>query len=201
LPRREHIVVGLLGNPNVGKSSLLNTLLGKKKVSTSATPGHTKHMQTHFLCRTVLLCDCPGVIFPQTGVPRPLQASACVVFGSYPIAQMREPFAVVRYVAECCWPPLPTVFKLHAIAARHADDLESADVVWSPYSLAMALALREGFFVKGKGGRPDAFRAANRILRDALNGRGGVVIPFWPPAGSAPRLVGGDGGRAGSIDG
>lgn len=34
-----------VGYPNVGKSSTINTILGKKKVSVSATPGRTKHFQ------------------------------------------------------------------------------------------------------------------------------------------------------------
>uniref|UniRef100_A0A8V0YQJ7 Large subunit GTPase 1 homolog n=1 Tax=Gallus gallus TaxID=9031 RepID=A0A8V0YQJ7_CHICK len=37
--------VGLVGYPNVGKSSTINTILGDKKVSVSATPGRTKHFQ------------------------------------------------------------------------------------------------------------------------------------------------------------
>ncbi|ELW50924.1 Large subunit GTPase 1 like protein [Tupaia chinensis] len=39
------LTVGLVGYPNVGKSSTINTILGNKKVSVSATPGHTKHFQ------------------------------------------------------------------------------------------------------------------------------------------------------------
>ncbi len=80
----DHIVLGLIGDPNMGKSTLLNEILGTNKVSTSATPGHTKHMQTHYVTPQLVLCDCPGVVFPQIGVPRPLQ----VIFGTYPIAQV-----------------------------------------------------------------------------------------------------------------
>lgn len=40
--------VGLVGYPNVGKSSTINALLTEKKVSVSATPGKTKHFQTIF---------------------------------------------------------------------------------------------------------------------------------------------------------
>jgi hypothetical protein len=43
----------------------------------------------------------------------------------------------------------------------------------------------QGFFVKGKGGRPDALRAANKLLRDALNGRSGAIISFYPPCSSS----------------
>jgi large subunit GTPase 1 len=37
--------IGLVGYPNVGKSSTINALLGAKKVTVSATPGKTKHFQ------------------------------------------------------------------------------------------------------------------------------------------------------------
>lgn len=43
----ELVTVGLVGYPNVGKSSTINTLLANKKVSVSSTPGKTKHFQVH----------------------------------------------------------------------------------------------------------------------------------------------------------
>lgn len=75
--------VGVCGDPNMGKSSLLNTWLRRKHLSVSATPGHTKHWQTHLVphCQLqvngqacgVRVVDCPGVVLPRLGVPRALQ--------------------------------------------------------------------------------------------------------------------------------
>ena len=42
-----YVTVGMIGHPNVGKSSLINGLVGRKVVSTSSTPGHTKYLQVN----------------------------------------------------------------------------------------------------------------------------------------------------------
>lgn len=39
----ERMVVGTVGYPNVGKSSVINVLMGVKKVSVASLPGKTKH--------------------------------------------------------------------------------------------------------------------------------------------------------------
>jgi len=91
------VTIGCCGFPNVGKSSLLNSLKGKKVVSVSKTPGHTKHLQTIFLTKNVRLCDCPGLVFPSLS-SKPLQ----VLAGIYPIAQLQEPYSAIRYLAENC---------------------------------------------------------------------------------------------------
>lgn len=41
--------VGMVGYPNVGKSSTINVLLKKKRLAVSATPGRTKHLQVSFI--------------------------------------------------------------------------------------------------------------------------------------------------------
>lgn len=79
-------MIGLVGYPNVGKSSTINALLGAKKVSVSSTPGKTKHFQTLVLSETITLCDCPGLVFPQFANTQ----ADLVVDGVLPIDQMRE---------------------------------------------------------------------------------------------------------------
>jgi large subunit GTPase 1 len=43
---KEKIEIGLVGYPNVGKSSVINAVFGKKKVAVACMPGKTKHFQT-----------------------------------------------------------------------------------------------------------------------------------------------------------
>ncbi|KAL7715667.1 CP-type G domain-containing protein [Entamoeba marina] len=62
---RKRKVVGFCGFPNVGKSSTINSLVGIKKVGVTSTPGKTKHFQTLVLNDDILLCDCPGLVFPS----------------------------------------------------------------------------------------------------------------------------------------
>lgn len=57
----------MIGYPNVGKSSTINSIVGSKKTSVSATPGKTKHFQTLILDNQLTLCDCPGLVMPALG--------------------------------------------------------------------------------------------------------------------------------------
>jgi ribosome biogenesis GTPase A len=45
LAKGDILAVGLVGYPNVGKSSTINSLMSAKKTSVSSTPGKTKHFQ------------------------------------------------------------------------------------------------------------------------------------------------------------
>ncbi|PWW73702.1 hypothetical protein C7212DRAFT_354033 [Tuber magnatum] len=62
-PRKTQI--GLVGYSNVETCSTINALIGAKKVSVSSTPGKTKHFHTLHLGEKIVLCDCPGLVFPN----------------------------------------------------------------------------------------------------------------------------------------
>ncbi len=53
------------GIPNVGKSSLINRLSGRKVANTGPTPGVTKHQDWIKLGNDVELLDTPGILWPK----------------------------------------------------------------------------------------------------------------------------------------
>ncbi|KAI0976905.1 nucleolar GTP-binding protein 2 [Xylaria arbuscula] len=62
---RKQISCGLIGYPNVGKSSLINAIKGKKVTTIAPVPGETKVWQFITLMKRIYLIDCPGIVPPN----------------------------------------------------------------------------------------------------------------------------------------
>ncbi|KAJ1928621.1 hypothetical protein IWQ60_001875 [Tieghemiomyces parasiticus] len=163
----DYITLGLIGHPNVGKSTLINTLMQRKVVSASKTPGHTKHFQTIYLADNVRLCDCPGLVFPGI-IPKPVQ----ILMGLYNIAQVQEPYTSVQFLSERL--PIERVLRLQA----PDEILAPKQKFWTTYAICEAYAIQRGFRT-AKARRPDAYRAANHLLRLVTDGR--ILLSFKPP--------------------
>ena len=62
-PRRIRILI--LGIPNVGKSTLINRLVGKKATNTGNKPGITKNLEWIRINNNLELLDTPGILWPK----------------------------------------------------------------------------------------------------------------------------------------
>ncbi|SMY26952.1 unnamed protein product [Zymoseptoria tritici ST99CH_1A5] len=168
--------IGLVGYPNVGKSSTINALLGAKKVSVSATPGKTKHFQTIHLSERVILCDCPGLVFPNFATTK----AELVCAGVLPIDQLREytgPAALVA--ARIPKHFLEAVYGMKIIT-RPLE--EGGTGIPTGEEMLRAHARARGFFTSGLG-QPDESRSARGVLKDYVKGK---LLYCHPPLEEPP---------------
>jgi nuclear GTP-binding protein len=62
---KKNISIGFIGYPNVGKSSIINTLKKKAVCKAAPIPGETRVWQYVALTKRIYLIDCPGVVYDQ----------------------------------------------------------------------------------------------------------------------------------------
>ncbi|XP_020605487.1 large subunit GTPase 1 homolog [Orbicella faveolata] len=163
--------IGLVGYPNVGKSSTINTLLNDKKVPVSATPGRTKHFQTLYVNDEVLLCDCPGLVFPSFVSTK----AEMILNGILPIDQMRDHVPAVSLL--CQRIPRGVLEVVYGI--NIAPPQEGEDPTRAPYAdeLLSAYGYIRGFMTSH--GIPDCSRSARYILKDYVRGK--LLYCIAPP--------------------
>ncbi len=140
--------VGVLGYPNVGKSSLINALKGKGSAKTSSISGYTKHIQKVRTSRIILL-DTPGVI-PY----KEKNDFKHNVIGTIDHSKEKEP----DYVAVSLMHMFPGVIE-KCYGVETITDKEQ--------TLENIAIVRN--MVK-KGSKPDVIRAAKMILKDWQTG-------------------------------
>ncbi|CCE83965.1 Piso0_004562 [Millerozyma farinosa CBS 7064] len=164
--------IGLVGYPNVGKSSTINALIGSKKVSVSSTPGKTKHFQTLHLSPEIILCDCPGLVFPNFAFSK----AELVCSGVLPIDQLRDHIPPMSIICE----RIPKYY-LEAIYGIHIPIKKVEDGGNGVYATARELlssyANARGYKTQGFGSA-DEPRSSRYILKDYVNGK---LLHVQPP--------------------
>ncbi|KAI8058217.1 hypothetical protein BDF22DRAFT_652328 [Syncephalis plumigaleata] len=153
-----------LGYPNVGKSSTINALVGAKCVAVGSTPGKTKHFQTIHLTDQLLLCDCPGLVFPSFATTK----AAMVCDGVLPIDQLREYTGPMGLVARRI--PKWFIEATYGIRVIMRSEEEGGTGIPTAEEVLVAYATARGFMKSGMG-NPDESRAARCILKDYVNGK------------------------------
>ena len=63
--KERKIRILILGIPNVGKSTLINTLVGKKATNVGNKPGITRHLEWIRINSYIELLDTPGILWPK----------------------------------------------------------------------------------------------------------------------------------------
>jgi large subunit GTPase 1 len=175
-PPGRKTTIGLVGYPNVGKSSTINALIGAKKVSVSSTPGKTKHFQTIHLSSSVILCDCPGLVFPNFATTK----AELVCNGVLPIDQQREFTGPVGLIAQRI--PQAFIEAVYGIKITTRPLEEGGTGIPTASEVLRAYAKARGFATTGQG-QPDESRAARYVLKDYVNGK---LLFCHPPPTDPP---------------
>ncbi|KAK2461620.1 hypothetical protein APHAL10511_006083 [Amanita phalloides] len=170
------LTVGLVGYPNVGKSSTINSLLGEKRVSVSSTPGKTKHFQTIHLSDSIILCDCPGLVFPQFATTK----ADLVCDGVLPIDQLREYTGPTTLIVKRI--PKEVLEATYGLSIKTKSLEDGGDGQVTAGNFLQAYAIARGF-MRSSQGNPDEARAARYLLKDYVNGK---LLFCHPPPGIAP---------------
>uniref|UniRef100_A0A667ZI24 Nucleolar GTP-binding protein 2 n=1 Tax=Myripristis murdjan TaxID=586833 RepID=A0A667ZI24_9TELE len=156
---KKQISVGFIGYPNVGKSSVINTLRSKKVCNVAPLAGETKVWQYITLMRRIFLIDCPGVVYPSED-----SESDIVLKGVVQVEKIRNPEEHIGAVLERAKPEyIQKTYRVPTWSSAE-DFLEK-------------LAFRTGKLLKG--GEPDLTTVSKMVLNDWQRGR----IPFFvkPP--------------------
>eukprot|EP00009_Paramoeba_aestuarina_P004463 CAMPEP_0201516088 /NCGR_PEP_ID=MMETSP0161_2-20130828/7495_1 /ASSEMBLY_ACC=CAM_ASM_000251 /TAXON_ID=180227 /ORGANISM="Neoparamoeba aestuarina, Strain SoJaBio B1-5/56/2" /LENGTH=1035 /DNA_ID=CAMNT_0047913101 /DNA_START=79 /DNA_END=3184 /DNA_ORIENTATION=+ len=160
---RKQISVGFIGYPNVGKSSLINTLRAKKVCSVAPIPGETKVWQYITLFKRIFLIDCPGVVYPSGD-----SETDIVLKGVTRVENLEAPQDYIAAIMERCKPDyLRNLYKV----STWEDDTD----------FLSQIAKRTGKLLKK--GEPDLKTVAKMILHDWQRGR----IPYFVPPPPLPQ--------------
>lgn len=169
-------MVGLIGYPNVGKSSTINALFGSKKTAVAATPGKTKHFQTLFVSDDLCLCDCPGLVMPRFAVSK----SDMVAAGVIPIDRLTNVVEPVEIIASRVKRQ-----QLQDVYGVSLKDMSGTNVTFPlARSLLYSIAASRGW--SGPGGLPDMTRAGRKVLKDYVDGK---ILACKAPPGSSDDIV------------
>lgn len=165
---RKQVSVGLIGYPNVGKSSIINTLRGKKVATIAPIPGETKVWQYVTLMKRIYLIDCPGIV-PQNHHDSPKEL---LLRGVVRVENVEHPEQYIPAV-------LKRVKKHHMARTYNLSDWKDDHIEF----LEM-LARKGGRLLKG--GEPDVDGVAKMVLNDFMRGKIPWFIP--PPVAEGDKI-------------
>lgn len=157
---KKSISIGFIGYPNVGKSSVINSLKEKKVCKAAPIPGETKVWQYIALTKRIYLIDCPGVVH--------------VAEGKSDINSVLRGCVRAERIDDPCY-YIPEI--LNKVRPEHIKRIYGVEKWEDEEDFLKQLAIKKGKL--RKGGEPDSVATAKIILMDWQRGE----IPFYnlPP--------------------
>ena len=153
------ITVGVIGFPNVGKSSLINSLKRTKAAATGNTPGVTKQMQEIQLDKNIILLDSPGVVLTTSE-----QSDSLILRSAIRVEDLVDPIRPVEALLARI--EHEQLLKFYRIAA------------FTSVQNFLALVARKRGFLQS-GGIVNMDQSARQVIRDFLNGK--LAFHTQPP--------------------
>ncbi len=152
MSRKKNVIIGLIGYPNTGKSSIINALKGKASASVSSVAGHTKGEQFIRISEKILLIDTPGVLGGEK------EEHLLVLMGAKNPEKMEDAELAAHYLIKYLFSVNQNFFN---------KKFEITDK--NPEIVLKKIALKKKKLLKG--GKPDTKTTAFILLRDWQKGK------------------------------
>ena len=149
------------GIPNVGKSTLINTIAGKSTAKTGNKPGVTRGNQWIRLNKSVELLDTPGILWPKFEDPDVgLNLAFCGSIKDDILGVQDLGYELIRVLGERYPELLRERYKLEEISDQAIENMDN-------------IALKRGFIMSGK--RIDYERTGRTVLDEFRGGKIGRI--------------------------
>ncbi len=156
-PRKTRVVV--IGAPNVGKSTLINRLVGKKAVQTGNTPGVTKALGWIRINNDIELLDSPGILWPKLENQENAHILAALSSIKEEILDTED---LARFIINKLYELYPNLLK-----ERYKLDKIDLETIYED------IAKKRG--ILAKGGIPDYEKVYTTIIKDLKSGSFGNI--------------------------